>query len=883
MPFNSSVFDLDESSPFKLDCRVEASPAPVLVQWLHYPNASKLPNNKTFMNDDQYTVVSNNSLLSIESVRQTEASGYYVCIAINQMNDSFGLNRVGKDLSDIVELNVRFMPKTTVFNKKIAVNVTQITEAKSYKQKLTCMSVANPRPEFNWYKDGERLLETELYSKYTIVSTPLKGKYAYESTLTINDLNVSNLNRNYECDAVNLLGTSRVKMELVPLSKPDKPTEFNLVYSDFMSISLSWLPGFDGGLPQSFKLKLNDSILNVDNSTCNESEYAVCIRKDGLNLLSIMNLKYNTIYSIQLIGFNQLGMSEPSDSILVKTNDLTKADDYLLPVFESLYLNVPKERLEFKLKSKFTSRPRPNSIPFSFNLIVETMERPQVLYKLKTSLNLPRKQEQFSFVELADKELQLESMKQTFMNAKPELVVFQSRQVKSMKISICFMTNQNLCSATPTPVVIDIFDKFSHSSPMSNSPQLTNSNDESVRGVQISKNNSQTIPIALIIGICVCILLLIMFLFLTIIYCIRRRNFKICKNILTSNLNVSEKDSDKVKLGESEKKSSSHTNKTFNIDIGSISAPMQSITGSHLTESSSSDMNNSAGYGTGSGLNVINGSMTSSCHESNATTVSSSINKRITYTANLSVTTTNMIGRKPSEILVIEDDEQQLKSCSLLNKQSMRLNKLDEEIGKTRQVSLSKSSSSTGVSNCSSLGNNSTNQIIQQQAGQFIYTEFVNSFDHTDQKQDMFSKTNAYIDTYNCSSSGSNSDPIAINNSLSSNNSSGDNSPIYGYNVTAATTAANQFNQHKQIDTEIEHMDNLLYIKTGLTNLKHDGVNLRHHKTHSTNNLVQTTNSTSASSKHNSFHASHNVYSDAPESGYSTPSRLKKVVYEVIV
>jgi hypothetical protein len=56
-------------------------------------------------------------------------------------------------------------------------------------------------------------------------------------------------------------------------------------------------------------------------------------------------------------------------------------------------------------------------------------------------------------------------------------------------------------------------------------------------------------------------------------------------------------------------------NKTFNIDIGSISAPL--ATNSNLTASSaSSDLNNSAGYGTGgSGLNVINGSMTSSVNE----------------------------------------------------------------------------------------------------------------------------------------------------------------------------------------------------------------------------------------------------------------------------
>jgi hypothetical protein len=46
-------------------------------------------------------------------------------------------------------------------------------------------------------------------------------------------------------------------------------------------------------------------------------------------------------------------------------------------------------------------------------------------------------------------------------------------------------------------------------------------------------SSSSKIPIALIIGICVCILTLAILLFITVIYCIRKRNFKLCKALLS--------------------------------------------------------------------------------------------------------------------------------------------------------------------------------------------------------------------------------------------------------------------------------------------------------------------------------------------------------------
>lgn len=686
--------------------------------------------------------------------------------------------------------------------------------------------MANPKPEFTWYMNGVKLTDQ---SKYLNKITTNKTKHFYENSLTINDLAVSDINRVYECEASNSLGSHRVRISLVPMSEPDAPTALKSIKTNFMSTTLTWLPGFNGGLPQKFQLKINNTIFNVEKNTCeNLQNISLCVEMASDRSVTVQNLKYNSVYAFEISSRNNIGASEKSEPIIVRTSDLTDADITKLPQFKSLSLNVPANRIEFNV-------PNESNIPYCFKII--TSSKDFSTNSFNSCIPIQKGQTKLSF---------------------------DSTEVKSMNIITCFTASPKICTPNSFKATIDTQSSGSRVPIISNSGQ---------------RRNDSSIPLSLIIGISICILSLLIFLVLCICYCIRRKNLRICKSLLTATattqLNVSEKDphirplSNLSSSTESEKKST-HLNKTFNIDIASISAPIGKKSSSLIESSASSESTNSAGYGTaGSGLNVINGSMSSSITDAT---------KQFTAATRA----------KLNEILVIEDSEQQLRA-GINHSKSMKLNKLEEEHMKTHQASLSKSSSSTGVSNCSSLNTN-----MQTQNNQYLYSEFINSLDQNDSvvKKDFFSKGVTYIDTYNhnsSSSAGSNTDPIAINNSLSSANSSGDNSPTYGYNVTSATATAIQ-------KTEVfEDQDNMLYIKTGInqknfTQSKDDS-HMQFHGRYSTNKCESaqppsSSSSTSGtSSKHNSFHGNHNQFSDsnAPESGYSTPSRLKKVVYEVIV
>lgn len=314
----------------------------------------------------------------------------------------------------------------------------------------------------------------------------------------------------------------------------------------------------------------------------------------------------------------------------------------------------------------------------------------------------------------------------------------------------------------------------------------------------------------------------------------------------------------------------SSSNKPFNIDIATISAPMslgslQQIVG----QSSLSDINKSQTLIVG--VPPINSSSSSSSSSAAAvnsisllssTTMSktNSLNSKRAFTAALTATANTIIGKHKqqivstmeesggSEIRVTEDEDkirrqqqqqQQFTQFSThfeddLVVGNIQLHSSDTTEGSERssddehhhhhhrhtiQVASSQTSS-TAVSNCSSTNLGPP------------YTPLYSPFDstglvnHPGTLVGVVNGTSTKLNGGFCSdSTGSNSDPIAINNSLSSNSTT--DSPTYGYNL------ANGGQSH-----------------------------------------TKQQQSSSQQAKSREYHM---------ESAYSTPSRPKKVVYEVIV
>lgn len=310
--------------------------------------------------------------------------------------------------------------------------------------------------------------------------------------------------------------------------------------------------------------------------------------------------------------------------------------------------------------------------------------------------------------------------------------------------------------------------------------------------------------------------------------------------------------------------------------------------------------------------------------------------KKRTFTAALTATATNIISNsigkhKINEILVTEDDEQQSRfykslgsgmkpfntsefNCAEMILDETDMTRLDPPM-LTIHNATSSHTPSTAVSNCSSSSNNN-NMVMGYHGNMMImYDEHNNKLNpnqHTTVGLTLMEGFNSgggssSSSTSSCANSASNSDPVAINNSLSSTNSATE-SPTYGYNVASGATLnlQHQLNGGDANQMQDHVVDNFFYIKANLsvnqtqdeTNLMEEGESYVKATTTTTSGLghrANIRNSMRSSSNPNNSNnmsslstsmANHTInggYMDPPESGYSTPSRHKKVVYEVIV
>lgn len=94
---------------------------------------------------------------------------------------------------------------------------------------------------------------------FTIV---LQSKYFYfqidfstfESILIINNVDSGDYGK-YECEARNEEGSSRSIIVLNVTSAPDAPLSMTVLNVTHDSVTISWVPGFDGGLQTSYRIR----------------------------------------------------------------------------------------------------------------------------------------------------------------------------------------------------------------------------------------------------------------------------------------------------------------------------------------------------------------------------------------------------------------------------------------------------------------------------------------------------------------------------------------------------------------------------------------------------------------------------------------------------
>lgn len=118
--------------------------------------------------------------------------------------------------------------------------------------KLICRSKSSPLARYTWSRNGTPI-NSNTTGKYFTTYRQLDALTS-ESTLIITHVTNSDYG-NYECVARNDLGFSTTSPRLEVTSAPDPPDALTVANVTHNSVTLTWTPGFDGGMRSSYRIR----------------------------------------------------------------------------------------------------------------------------------------------------------------------------------------------------------------------------------------------------------------------------------------------------------------------------------------------------------------------------------------------------------------------------------------------------------------------------------------------------------------------------------------------------------------------------------------------------------------------------------------------------
>ncbi|XP_044215898.1 nephrin isoform X2 [Thunnus albacares] len=233
-------------------------------------------------------------LMTIHDVTRAHA-GLYQCI-VN--------NGIAPPASADVQLVVQFKPELQKGAqwRKVASRGDGTTTAE-----VVCQAEGIPRVDFSWEKNGALMdFANPRYEEWTV----REGAF-HTSTVRVVNVSAALDYAVFSCTARNSLGEDKLDIQLVSTSHPDPPSSFRQVSVSHDSVTLEWIPGFNGGLRQRFRIRYlwerSASFLYVD------------VFPPSATTFTITDLQPVTTYNFSVNALNAMGESDYADNNAVLT------------------------------------------------------------------------------------------------------------------------------------------------------------------------------------------------------------------------------------------------------------------------------------------------------------------------------------------------------------------------------------------------------------------------------------------------------------------------------------------------------------------------------------------------------------------------------------
>jgi hypothetical protein len=225
---------------------------------------------------------------------------------INRFSFYLANNGIGDEAIEVVKLLIKSKPK-------IVLNMTTVNVAAEDTEsvRMVCTAKGVPKVHFKWISpdseffisESEKLVNNNVkYFRYNLDRKQIDDTL-FQSVLTIKRISNNDLNKSFKCLASNEKGESEIIVKLRSRGRPDPPVLLKVVNITHNSAFLSWVPNFDGGLRQSFKVKYYKT--GTNNFESEETDQ---------NWIALNGLESASEYIFTVLAFNGFGESDWDES-----------------------------------------------------------------------------------------------------------------------------------------------------------------------------------------------------------------------------------------------------------------------------------------------------------------------------------------------------------------------------------------------------------------------------------------------------------------------------------------------------------------------------------------------------------------------------------------
>ncbi|XP_050693603.1 cell adhesion molecule Dscam2-like isoform X50 [Eriocheir sinensis] len=278
-------------SDARLECKADGFPRPSLG-WKKAAGTTPGDYRDLAVSNPNVRVTDDGTLQIVNIQKSHE--GYYLCEANNG---------IGAGLSTVIYVRVQAPPQ-------FKIQYRNQTASREEDAVLECEAEGETPIGILWSKN-KHSIDQATEPRYTIREEMRGGSVHSSLSIKTTDRTDSAV---YTCVATNAFGSADTNINLIIQERPEQPSSLKVLDKSGRSVELSWTRPYDGNSPVTrYIVEYKLSRRNWDT----DSERMMVPGEQ--NMAGVLDLRPATTYHLRIVARNEIGDSEPSDTVTIIT------------------------------------------------------------------------------------------------------------------------------------------------------------------------------------------------------------------------------------------------------------------------------------------------------------------------------------------------------------------------------------------------------------------------------------------------------------------------------------------------------------------------------------------------------------------------------------